>query len=476
MKPTRMNVKSYFPVLRGLRAPLVSTMGSFLKEHRNQLAALLAMVVCFADVSWGQVSATAPQPPGSASLADSLKRAGAGETQLHIFYVHGMGISTSKHNAGTQNFEVSEAFRKTLCKVMGCTTNELEGRSYANEGAFAPDAAPPPLSYFGEDVWKRESNDWHAAAPFVNHYKLVSNSGTTIYVHELNWWPLVFAAKCRQILAKDAALVGLDKKHFETCAAKTVEDSTHPNRFTSYAWISKSDIQERQRPWPSPAKLNRSLKRDILDWGFADALLAVGPMQEYLIEGIRQIVLASVTPTENQEYVLVSHSLGSYLIFSALDLEDNPQHETASNRKSRAEKVLAQTSHVYLMANQVRLLELADLGNTKNGSLITHFEHWSRLRAQAHQDPPRIVAWSDPDDLLTWQVPDPDQAKAEGVDVNNRPAENATRWFWVLESPHKAHVNYEENKDVIRVMVPKPSAHPASGTKAADSSTPPKTE
>jgi hypothetical protein len=438
---------------------------------------LAVLLVCCAKASWGQVAAD-PQAQAPVSMADSLKRAGTGETQLHIFYVHGMGISTSKHNAGTQNFEVSEPFRKSLCKAIGCSTNKLEGRSYANEGDFASDAAPPPLSYFGEEIWKHDSNDWRAAAPFADHYKLVSNSGTTIYVHEINWWPLVFSAKCRQILAKEATLVGLDKEHFETCAAKTVEDST-PNRFRSYAWISKSDIQQRQRPWPNPAVLNRSLKRDILDWGFADALLAVGPMQEYIVDGIRGLVLASVNPAENQEYVVVSHSLGSYLIFSALDLESGPQPVTPSNWRDRFEKVLSQTSHAYFMANQVRLLELADLGNTKNGSLITHLEHWSRLRAQAHQDPPRIVAWSDPDDLLTWEVPDPDQAKAGGINVTNRPAENAMRWFWLLESPEKAHVNYEENKHVIRAMVPKPNAHPtkqASGTKAADSSTAPKSK
>jgi hypothetical protein len=433
---------------------------------------LAAFLVCGANVSWGQVAAD-PQAQAPASLADSLKRAGNGQTELHIFYVHGMGISTSKRNVGTQNFGVSEPFRKSLCRAIRCSTNEFEGRSYASEGDFAPDAAPPPLSYFGEAVWRRDSNDWRAATPFADHYKLVSNSGTTIYVHEINWWPLVLSTKCRQILAKEAALVDLDKKHFETCAAKTVEDST-TNRFRSYAWITKSDIQQRQRPWPNPAVLNRSLKRDILDWGFADALLAVGPMQEYLIEGIRQIVLASVTPAENQEYIVVSHSLGSYLIFSALDLEDNPQHETASNRKNRFETVLGQTSHAYFMANQVRLLELADLDTAKNGGLITHLEHWSRVRAQAHQDPPRIVAWSDPDDLLTWQLPDPDQSKANGTNVINRPAENATRWFWILESPEKAHTRYEENKDVIRTMVPKPNAHQtkeAAGTKAADSNT-----
>jgi hypothetical protein len=152
---------------------------------------------------------------------------------------------------------------------------------------------------------------------------------------------------------------------------------------------------------------------------------------------------------------------------------------TSSNWQDRFEKVLRQTSHAYFMANQVRLLELADLDNTKNGSLTTHLEHWSRLRAQAHQDPPQIVAWSDPDDLLTWELPDPDRSKANGTNVSNRPAENAIRWFWILESPEKAHVNYEENKHVIRAMVPKPNTHPTkqpSGTKAADSSTPPESK
>src|SRR3974377_545948 len=141
-------------------------MGSSLRVIRHQLLILLAVLsVCFGQVLWGQLAA-APQAQAPSSLADSLKRAGSGQTQLHIFYVHGMGISTSKPNAGTQNFEVSEPFRKSLCKVMGCSTNELEGRSYANEGDFAPDAAPPPLSYFGEELWKNDSNDCRLPTPF----------------------------------------------------------------------------------------------------------------------------------------------------------------------------------------------------------------------------------------------------------------------------------------------------------------------
>jgi len=447
-------------------------MDSLLKKPRNRVAALLAvLVLCFPEVSWGQVSAT-PPAQAAASLADSLKRAETGQTQLHILYVHGIGINTSKRNAGTQNFEVSEPFRKSFCKRISCITTNFEGRTYAKELDFAPDAAPPPLSYFGEEVWKRDTNDWRAATPFVDRYKLVSKNGTAIYVDEINWWPLVFSAICRQIIAKEAALVGLDKKHFETCDAKTVEDSI-PNRFKSYAWISENDVQKRQRPWPKPAALNGSLKRDILDWGFADALLAVGPMQDYIVEGIREAVLASVTPAEHQEFVVVSHSLGSYLIFSAFDLESGRQGVTPSDWENRFDKILSQTSHAYFMANQIRLLELADLDNTKHGSLITHLGRWAHLRSDAHQDPPRIIAWSDPDDLLTWLAPDPAQAKVprHDLDVQNHPAENATRWFWLFENPGKAHVNYEQNKHVIQAMVPKPNAletKKENGPKTAD--------
>ena len=71
------------------------------------------------------------------------------------------------------------------------------------------------------------------------------------------------------------------------------------------------------------------------------------------------------------------------------------------------------------------------------------------------------------------QLPDPDQSTANGTIVTNRPAENATRWFWFLESPEKAHTNYEKNKRVIRAMVPKPNERQttaATGTKATSSS------
>lgn len=433
--------------------------GMFLMQRRNQVAALLALVLtCDLTTAWGQ-SAAAPQAQTTSSLAGSLHRADNGEIQLHIFYVHGMGIDAPNPKTAPQEFQVSQQFRTSFCKRIGCTTKmgEFQGRNYANEAEFGHNTAPPPLLYLGQEIWST-SDDWHAAAPFVDHYKLVRKNGTTIYLHEINWWPLVFSAKCRQIVAMEAALVDRDEKHIATCSATTSKDSTQEDRFKSYAWITNEEIQRRVPPWPQPALINRRLKRDILDWGFADALLAVGPMRKYLVEGIRELVLASVTPAGAQEFVVVSHSLGSYLLFSALDLQSDPQAVTQPDWQSRFERVLSQTSYAYFMANQVRLLELASLDATKN--LRVHLDNWGNLRSQAQKAPPQILAWSDPDDLLTWQVPELAQLAAQDwsakhVQIINRPAKNAWRWFGLIESPAAAHTNYDINKSVVRAMVPK---------------------
>ena len=446
-------------------AYLRPVLGSFFPRRVYQHAALLAATLaCVAAPSAGQTAA-APQTQEKSSISEALERSYKGQTQLNIFYVHGMGIDAIQY--GTQDFAVSQEFRTSLCKTIGCTTKmgEFESRDYASVGHFRIGEGAPPLSYLGEELWKKsaanEDDDWHAAAPFVDHYKLVRENGTTIQFHEINWWPLILSAKCRHVVAAEAALVDPDKKHIATCAATTVEDPEHPKRFKSYAWIDK-DKPKHEPGWPEPAVINRALKQNLLDWGFADALLAVGEMHDYLVEGIRETILASYTPAEHQEFIVVTHSLGSYLMFSALDLNDT-QAEAHPEWKLKFETVLSQTSHAYFMANQVRLLELANLDKSKNGNLVSHLENWANLRTQAQQAVPQIVAWSDPGDLLTWKVPqlergDPQGAKS--VVITNLPAKNAWRWFGLLENPEKAHVGYDQNKHVVRVMVPKSGAAP----------------
>jgi hypothetical protein len=377
----------------------ISMIGAFLKNHRyRQATVLFAILVSVRQLSGGQTATTSRAQEGP-SLTAPLNRAYEGKTQLHILYVHGMGIETPKHSHGKQDFEVSQEFRTNFCNVIRCKTKAGESkggvflrRYYADQAAFDPKEYPPPLLYPGDQllypggyIWKQSptNDEWHAAAPFVDHYKLVRKDGTPIYVDEINWWPLILSAKCRRIVAAEIALVDRDEKHIAICAAKTVQedpndpDPNHQHRYKSFAWIQ--DDLKHDPSWPEPAVINRWLKHDILDWGFADALLAVGPMRQYLIEGIREVVLESYReavknqeehPEQKPEFVVVSHSLGSYLMFSELDLRDDPQAAKHQEWKTEFETLLSETSHAYFMANQVRLLELANLDDTKNGNLL----------------------------------------------------------------------------------------------------------
>ena len=423
-----------------------------------------AILLLLAALSWSQ-SATPAPTKSTPSLTDSIKRVNTEKTQLHFLYVHGMGASGPGESA-------SADLRKSICKFLrDCTTTEgeFDGTDYADAGDFALNSPPPSFRYLGQSLWKAEANgtseEWNASAPYVDHYKLVRRGDApTIYLDEINWWPLVFAAKCRQIIGEDASLAGPNKTYLRICSLPAKRDPNsqkNPGRFRNYPFLDNA--QQLEALPPKGAILNRALKTFVLDWGFADAMLAVGPMRSLFLEGIGELVRKSfkvaadgsrgdnVTPAPSQEFVVVSHSLGSYLMFSALDVRD-PDTPTPPKWRADYDYVLTNTSKAYFLANQVRLLELANLDVTKNGNLMTHLKTWSDLRQSAHKPVPQIVAWSDPSDLLTWTVPVLDPQIAT---VCNETVQNAPHWFWLIESPGKAHTTYDQNKRVIKVMLPK---------------------
>ena len=361
--------------------------------------------------------------------------------------------------------------RKAICAhVKDCTTpagESDEHREYADQDKFKLNAQPPVLEYLGQKVWKT-SEEWNAAAPYVVHWKLERSSGSTIYVHEINWWPLVVSLKCRKMVKSDAELVGPNADRIKLCSARE-PDQGESGRFISYDWIPSQEAPDLLSRAPRGALANRKLKNGLLDWGFSDAILALGPLRAYILDGIRQLILKSVavpidlspgataTPRANPEYVIVSHSLGSYLIFAALDV--NPatsKTATVQGAGDAFEQILARTSLVYFFANQLRLLELASLG-TSDTNLVGHLETWGRVRCDYLKSlpgsmgacaPPQIVALNDPSDLLTWTVPE-----LPSVKVNNVVVKNARHWFGLFESPTKAHDDYAKNKGAIERML-----------------------
>jgi hypothetical protein len=440
--------------------------GLFQRLSAPLLGGLLA---CIPIASWGQ---TAPGASTSqtTSLGDSLHRTDG--KQLHIFYLHGIGSD------GPGDHD-SLALRQGICDfVKDCMVyaGEPDGTEYADQEEFALDAAPPALKYLGQEVWRKDpsgnsSEEWHAAAPFVVHWKLTRyHNAPTIYVDEINWWPLVFSLKCRQIVESDAGLVGPAADRIKLCSTLK-RDKSEKDRFISYDWIPTEDAPRLLALAHRGALVNRRLKNGILDWGFTDAVLALGPLRTYLLDGIRQLILKSVKisadgirggesiPWDDQEYVIVSHSLGSYLIFAALDIGPATlKTSTVQNSGNAFEEILKRTSLVYFFANQLRFLELASLDGASDKNLVTHLEDWGRLRCEyltpspGSTPPcarPKIIALNDPSDLLTWTVPE----QIASVEVQNVMVKNTRHWFWLIASPTKAHDNYAKNKSAVEQML-----------------------
>ena len=418
------------------------------------------------------------------SLGGSLRS--AERHPLHILYVHGIGAE----GAGD-----SWIFQKHLCALLkGCKLPKKlvsVGRDYADSGVFAHDAPPPASKYMRKEVWASQE-EWRASAPFVDHYLLRRSDGDPVVVDEINWYPLVLSLKCRQMMAGESWLAG-PNKHFLDLCSKTEEDPSHNGRYISYDWIKSPDARMLESIRPRGALVNRGLKTSLLDWGFADALMAVGNMHDLFREGMRQLLVNSARFRSDEpetdaweqpgvgphrietEFVVVSHSLGSYLVFSTLNINQQDSvpeapsarpmsDETTAREDAAAEFILQRTSLVYFFANQIPLLELANLEGPKAADeLGTRMQRWRELRqnfgkgAVGPRDlsvkEPQVVAWSDPSDLLAWCLPDMKPLTVVNLYVRN------TWWHWLIARPAAAHNNYASNKQVLRMMM---SAEPSS--------------
>jgi len=410
-------------------------------------------------------SAPAASPPQSSGTVGDTLRNSAGK-EIHIFYIHGIGSDGPKDRD-------SRALRKSICDYLkDCVVpggTPIGQWDYADQDEFQLDAPVPKLEYMDEQVWKSQE-EWRAAAPYAVHFQIARSKGPTLYVDELNWWPLTFSLKCRQLIATDATFVAPSKERIETCSTREPDPGV-AQRFKSYDWISKEEATRLGQSPARGARLNRQLKVGLMDWGFPDAVMALGPLRSYVLEGIRELILrslrdspgdaANANPNEarpNQEFVIVSHSLGSYLIFSALDV-NQVTVQTTTNEELRSElrEILKRTSLVVFFANQLRLLELSSLDGPSERNIASHLEDWGKARCDylkslpdAPQEckHPMIIALNDPSDLLTWTVP-----PLGDIHVVNYSVKNSTRWLGLVEDPTKAHSNYATDKRAIKEML-----------------------
>jgi hypothetical protein len=216
------------------------------------------------------------------------------------------------------------------------------------------------------------------------------------------------------------------------------------------------------------------------------------------------------TPKNGAEFVVISSSLGSVMVFDTfLDME-----EVGSKEMDSARHVVANTSAIFMMANQLPLLDLKDLKPPKgdgwfdshkceddnidsgidsavyeglniNSDKIskwkTRFQRFRGFRKKLSKKfkaikmdevdgsalaselrKMHVVAFSDPNDLLTYNLDQQFAARcgdADDADINfvNVWSSNARPWGF-FANPFKAHGGYREN-DFVLELIRKGNSH-----------------
>jgi hypothetical protein len=440
---------------------------------------------------------------------------------VHILYLHGIDVQGSGGSA---------MLRESVCtKLKLCAVSDWKnaGVEFPDKGEFSSDVQPPTLAYLGSPVWKSEE-EWQAAAPFVIHWVVhLRGHSSVLVVDEINWWPLLLSLKCRRVIVPEASLAGPDRQLIQLCSESSLQNPDGSGRF--YPWITADQASKLEQIRPRGALLNRAMKGGLVDWGLGDVMLAVGQMNGILRDGVRQLMAKSAAFDPNkgallaagaagasdargqydwksqlvhdnkmdQEFIGVTHSLGSYLFFNTLNQESfgatgqklSAQDAARLAAEERAvQYIFERTSQVYFFANQIQMLEITNLEDAPSpatnafvsrglapppqtslnpaANFRSLVNRWKEIQAnfqsnlhpndEAAREKIQVVAWSDPSDVMTFRVP-----KIGNVDVVNLYSQNASRWFGLLESPGAAHRNYAKNLDVLHVMFDDTAHRPA---------------
>jgi len=160
-------------------------------------------------------------------------------------------------------------------------------------------------------------------------------------------------------------------------------------------------------------KFNRILKDDLVNYGFSDAVMYLGPAGKEIRNAIRGAMCsaaldaagqsfanqgkrvsynaicdkASYTPIKTNQFAFVTESLGSKITFDVMQ-------EALSDGRETIHDDMIRGSETYMLANQLALLSLSDLSR-KNNNPIAKIGPKER---------PKIIAMSELNDFLSYEI------------------------------------------------------------------------
>jgi hypothetical protein len=236
------------------------------------------------------------------------------------------------------------------------------------------------------------------------------------------------------------------------------------------------------------AALNRVLKDTLMNDCLADALIYQGRARNEINLQMQQAILFALAAPGAQQrgpadlsasaalarepLVVITSSLGSKILFDALYKMSQSTHALA------AQRTVQRTSLVFMRANQMPILALADMdlaGNTARlaasgaggpGAAYPPDPLAALLAAQpralAPADGPvasaasatlQVVAFTDPNDLLSYILAPSPHAQSVNYAATDVVVSTATTYFGAVALPQKVHADYDTNVEVRRLMV-----------------------
>ncbi len=318
---------------------------------------------------------------------------------LHIIMLHGMGL-------GKPEFTDAALTASQAAKNINHILTAL--------GSTLGTAKPPD-----------ESTTFGAIKLYK--YNVNLRDGKKIIFHEINY----------------AGYLAFDKSPYST---------------VSHIKDSKRTLYHNDKPLiKKGALVNRNLKTALVTWGLADAAI-------YLDAGKREVIVNNVVEalksihqkinSDGGRICFITQSLGSKVLFDSLA---ELYHLTKKQYAVRPSvDILANTQTIYMMANQLPLLEL--------GTEFDRVYQWERLFqsktiGKTKFPTPKqltIVAYSDPSDFLTYPI-EPTVQQFVGPTTNLNAIDvmvtNSKPIFGLFSNPLKAHTGHFENKILMKHLV-----------------------
>lgn len=228
------------------------------------------------------------------------------------------------------------------------------------------------------------------------------------------------------------------------------------------------------------ATLNKDLKLALTDGCLVDAIIYSGRNGDSIRVAMRESVCQALGGTTGEtgpcdlsgapaprRIAFVTESIGSKILFDALrDLWASAIPDTGRETpamkgvtKSELARRSAQVSVIYMVANQLPLLDQANPvapGSAPYESSIKAVgdlvaESRSRIGDWSGLPNLTIVAFSDPNDLLSFRLP-PSLAAPAMTRLINITVSNAWTYFGWVERPLLAHCAYMQNPVVVHII------------------------